>query len=59
MTAHKIYWKVRDALVEWGLVSRPRFYLQRHAAGAVRSQLMGRGTSRRFRRTSLPRLLNW
>ena len=59
MTAQKILWKVRDALVEWGLVSRPRFYLRRHPAGTVRAQLMGRGSARRFRRTSLARLLKW
>jgi hypothetical protein len=55
MTA--IYWKVRDALVAWGVVSRPRFYMQRHPVGTVRARLRGRGTSRRTRRLSLPQLL--
>lgn len=58
MTAQKLFWKVRDTLVAWGIVSRPRFYMQRRGVGGVRSRLTGRGTSRRLRRTSLRRLLS-
>jgi hypothetical protein len=57
MSAQQILRKVRDTLVEWGFVSRPRFYMRRHPAGAVRNRLIGRGVARRFRRTSLQRLL--
>jgi hypothetical protein len=57
MSALTLYWKVRDRLVEWGLLARPRFYMKRHAPGAVRSRLTGRGTRLRFRRVSLQRLL--
>ena len=57
MSAHKLYWKVHDVLVAWGLVDRPRFYMRRRAVGEVRAQLMGRGSRRRVRRVSLQRLL--
>jgi len=57
MTTHKLYFKVRDTLVSWGVVSRPRFYLERRATGSVRESLQGRGSRRRLRRTSLQRLL--
>jgi hypothetical protein len=57
MSAQKILRKVRDTLVEWGIVDRPRFSMRRRPAGAVRSRLMGRGNPNRFRRTSLQRLL--
>jgi len=57
MTTHKLYWKVRDALVSWGVVDRPRFYMRRKPVGSVRASLQGRGTRRRFRRVSLQRLL--
>lgn len=53
----KIYWKVRDTLVQWGIVSPPRFYMERHEPGTVRQRLCGRGTHRRTRRTSLCRLI--
>lgn len=57
-SARKLYWKVRDALVAMGMVSRPRFYMQRCPVGEVRDRLAHRGTSRRLRRTSLKRLLS-
>ena len=57
MSATLIYRKLRDTLVDWGWVARPRFYLRRQRVGAVRASLMGRGSSRRMRRTSLQRLL--
>lgn len=55
--AIRLYWKVRDRLVEWGFLAGPRFYMQRHPAGTVRSRLIGRGSSKRLRRVSLQRLL--
>lgn len=57
MVAQRIILKVRDRLVEWGLMTPPRFYLSRHPVGAVRTRLQGRGSARRFRHTSLQRLL--
>jgi hypothetical protein len=59
MTVHKIYWKVRDTLVTLGIVSPPRTALRRHAPGTVRQRLVGRGSSRRMRRLSLPALLRF
>ena len=58
MSAHKLYWTVRDVLVNWGLIDRPRFYMQRHEAGSIRDRLATRGSCRRIRRLSLRRLLN-
>ena len=58
MSVHKLYWTVRDALVSWGLIDRPRFYMQRYPAGEIRDRLAGRGSCRRLRRMSLRRLLN-
>jgi hypothetical protein len=57
MTVNKIYFKVRDLLVAWGVVEGPRFYMQRHAAGSVRGRLTGRGTRKRIRRLALPVLM--
>lgn len=57
--ARKLFWKVRDALVTMGVVSRPRFYMHRCAVGEVRERLAHRGSSRRIRRTSLKRLLTY
>jgi hypothetical protein len=57
--ARKIFWKVRDALVEMGVVSRPRFYMRRCTVGENRERLAHRGSSRRIRRTSLKRLLTY
>ncbi len=57
MSAQTLIRKMREHLVSWGLVAKPRFYLNRHAAGAVRNRLTGRGSSRRMRRLSLRRLL--
>lgn len=57
MSAQTIIRKVREQLVTWGLVSRPRFYLHRCAVGSVRGRLTGRGSARRFRRVPLRRLL--
>lgn len=58
MSAHKLYWSVRDVLVNWGLVDRPRFYMQRQEVGSIRERLSTRGSRRRIRRLSLRRLLN-
>jgi len=57
MTAHKIYWKVRDTLVALGVVSGPRFYMSRQPVGTIRERLAHRGSRRRLRRVSLARLL--
>ncbi len=56
MSAQKIYWKVRDTLVAWGMVSRPRFYMERQAVGHNRGRLARQPRVRRIRRTSLARL---
>jgi hypothetical protein len=56
MSVSNLYFRVRDKLVDWGLISRPRFYMQRHAAGATRNRLALRG-ARRFRRRAPARLL--
>jgi hypothetical protein len=58
MSAHKLYWKVRDQLVEWGVITRPRCYMRRQPAGMVRRRLTARGTPKRFRHVSLARLLD-
>lgn len=57
MSAQTIIRKVREKLVTWGLVAKPRFYLHRCTAGSVRNRLTGRGSRRRFRRVPLRRLL--
>jgi hypothetical protein len=57
MTAHKIYWKVRETLVTLGFVPRKRSLMQRQPVGECRSRLTGRGSRRRFRRIPLSRLL--
>ena len=56
-TARKLYFKVRDTLVTMGVVAPPRFYMRRCAVGEIRQRLARRGSSQRFRRTSLKRLL--
>ena len=55
--AHKMYWSVRDALVTWGLVAKPKFSMQRLPKGTNRRRLTGRGSHRRMRHVSLQRLL--
>lgn len=57
MSTHKLYFGIRDALMAYGVVPRPRFYLKRHPVGAVRQRLTGRGSARRFRRVTLNCLL--
>lgn len=57
MTVNTLYWKVRDTLVGWGVLERPRFYMERQDVGAVRRSLQGRGSRQRIRRVSLQRLL--
>ena len=57
MTISSLFFKVRDRMVEWGWVERPRFYLQRHAAGETRDRLSRRGTRTWRRRTALRRLV--
>jgi hypothetical protein len=57
-TAHKLYWKVRDALVAAGVVPPPRFYMRRRRVGEIRERLAHRGSRKRLRRTSLRRLLS-
>ena len=53
----KVQFKLRDVLVNLGVVSRPKFHLRRHAAGAVRSRLAQRRPRRWMRRLSLCQLL--
>jgi hypothetical protein len=57
MSAQQLFYKFRDTLVSWGVVSRPRFYMRRQPAGAVRARMQGRGRRRWMRRISLCRLL--
>jgi len=57
--AHKVYWSVRDTLVTWGLVARPKSSMQRLPAGTNRRRLSGRGSRRRMRHVSLQRLLKF
>lgn len=59
MSAQTFMRKVREQLVTWGLVSRPRprFYLRRQEVGSVRGRLTGRGSAKRMRHVSLRRLL--
>lgn len=57
MSAHRIFFAVRDRLVELGLVSRPRFYMQRRPVGSARRRLVGCGRRPRMRRLPLKRLL--
>lgn len=57
MSAHKLYWTVREKLIDWGMVTRPSFHLRRHRVGTTRARLTGRGTCRRMRHVSLQRLL--
>jgi hypothetical protein len=57
MSTSTIYWKVRDTLVNWGVLSRPRFTLRRQPVGAVRAALSAGSGRRRFRRVPLARLL--
>lgn len=57
MSVHKLYWKVRDQLVDWGVIEAPRFYMQRQRVGANRQRMLNRGACPRMRRLSLPQLL--
>lgn len=57
LTIRRLFWRVRDALVAWGWVAPPRFYMNRHPAGAVRGRLRSRGAAGRIRRLPLTRLL--
>lgn len=52
-----IWWRVREVLVNWGFLPRPRFYLVRQPLGHSRRRLQAAGRIRRFRRVSLARLL--
>lgn len=58
MLLQKVYWKVRDLLVAWGVVAPPRFYLRRHPAGTVRNRLCRSAARHRSRRRSLAQLLS-
>jgi hypothetical protein len=55
---HRLYWKSRDLLVAWGLLTMPQFRMRRHHAGVTRSPRMEIGTRRRIRHVSLRRLLS-
>jgi hypothetical protein len=57
MSTNQIYFKLRDVLVDLGVVSRPKFHLRRHAPGAVRGRLAHRRPRRWMRRLSLCQLL--
>ena len=57
MSTQSIVRKVREALVNLGVVDPPRFYMRRRPIGYTRHRGQGRGVARRIRRTSLSRLL--
>lgn len=51
------WWRLRDQLVAWGLLPKPRFYLVRQPLGHCRRRTLAGARTRRFRRVSLARLL--